>query len=58
MTNNDIKNLDKLPKGVDFTEIDIWPAVKRTKYSLKRLIELGYVEQITFDGIESKYRRI
>jgi len=44
MTKNDIDNLSHLP-DVWFEEIDVWPAVKRTYYSLGRLQERGYVER-------------
>lgn len=44
LTKNDLDNLNKLPENKWFKEIEVWPAVKRTTYSLGRLREAGYVE--------------
>ena len=59
LTDTDIKNLSNLPSGW-FESSDIWPAVKRTNYSLARLIEAGYVEKGIGAGsiYDIKYRKI
>lgn len=44
LTETDLKNLAALPADKWFDAIDVWPTVKRTNYSLGRLIQAGYVE--------------
>lgn len=44
LTKNDLENLANLPNGKWFEAIDVWPKVKRTDYSLRRLINAGYVQ--------------
>lgn len=50
LTKNDLENLSKLPDDKWFEAIDLWPQVKRTDYSLSRLIQAGYVEKDVSDG--------
>lgn len=61
LTETDIRNLAALPSDKWFDAIDVWPAVKRTDYSLGRLIQAGYVEKkiLLQDQIHyPRYRKI
>lgn len=60
LTETDLKNLAALPADKWFDAIDVWPAVKRTSYSLDRLIQAGYVEKQIGDGpfYHPRYRKI
>jgi hypothetical protein len=46
MSDNDRKNLKYIMerKRGWFTEIDVWPQIKRTYYSLNRLVDCGQLE--------------
>ena len=57
LTESDKSNLSKLPETEWFEEIDVWPRVKRTYYSLNRLVDAGYVEGRWIDNVK-KYRKI
>lgn len=57
LTESDKENLSKLPDNKWFEEIDVWPAVKRTWYSLNRLMDAGYVKS-KYSGNSMKFRKI
>lgn len=57
LSKNDLENLSKLPDNIWFEDIDVWPEVKRTKYSLERLIDAGYVEK-KYSNMSMRYRKI
>ncbi len=45
LTKSDEENLAQCPRGVWFEDIDVFPRVKRTTYSLGRLVAAGYLEK-------------
>ena len=57
LTKSDLENLNKLPENKWFEDIDVWPAVKRTTYSLRRLVSAGYVES-KYANQSMKYRKL
>ena len=59
LTESDSGNLSHCPDGKWFDEMDVWPRVKRPRYSLDRLVAAGYLESKTTAGMTGmKYKVI